>query len=175
MPRERVQKRGARTVALSCLWPQVFGHEGLSVALERPWLAYGRWQPTGNLGETPSQKGRLRRCGRRPLVLSFWVRICLCLQHGKMSSGCSGLGGVFGRGMQDTSQGCSSAIWHHRTASLYKGQFTGYALHLCGQSCNERPPCSLNVCHLPMPHSGGPMLAMLVTIGLEIVKMWSRS
>jgi hypothetical protein len=33
----------------------------------------------------------LSRCGRRTLVLSFWVRICPCHQHGEMSSGCSGL------------------------------------------------------------------------------------
>src|SRR5262249_4308778 len=50
---------------------------------------------------------------------------------------------------------------------------TGHQLPASGQACNERPPCSLSVCHLPMPYSCGSMLAMLVTIGLEIVKMWS--
>src|SRR5262252_8100466 len=48
-------------------------------------------------------------------------------------------------------------------------QFTGYALHESGQACNERPPCRLSVCHLP--HSCGPILAIPVTIGLEIVRM----
>src|SRR5262245_61451780 len=48
-------------------------------------------------------------------------------------------------------------------------------LYASGPGCNARPPCRLRVCHLNIPHLGGPMLAMLVTIGLEIVTMWSRS
>jgi hypothetical protein len=68
-----------------------------------------------------------------------------------------------------------AACRSHRRQKDEGIQFTGYALHLCGQGCNKRPPCSLSVCHLPMPHSGGPMLAIPVIIGLEIVRIWSRS
>src|SRR5262249_39392224 len=69
-------------------------------------------------------------------------------------------------------EACRSCWRRKRRAGI---QGTGHTLHVCGQGCNERPPCSLRVYPLHIPHSCGLILTMPVTVGLEIVRMWSRS
>ena len=66
------------------------------------------------------------------------------------------------------------AFRSHRRKKDEGIQFTGYALHLCGQGCNEGPPRGRSLSLLPTVHNG-LIITMLVAIRPNIVRIRSRS